>query len=29
VGVVGYALAAFTLGVRSLPIFTWQKPNPQ
>jgi molybdopterin-containing oxidoreductase family membrane subunit len=28
VGMVGYALAAFTLGVRSLPIFTWQKPNP-
>jgi molybdopterin-containing oxidoreductase family membrane subunit len=28
-GVVGYALAAFTLGTRILPIFAWQKPNPK
>jgi len=28
-GVVGYALAAFTLGTRILPIFGWQKPNPK
>ena len=28
-GVVGYALAAFTLGIRILPIFAWRKLNPQ
>ncbi|HLF36324.1 MAG TPA: NrfD/PsrC family molybdoenzyme membrane anchor subunit [Anaerolineales bacterium] len=28
-GVVGYALAAFTLGIRSLPIFTWHQTNPK
>jgi len=28
-GVVGYALAALTLGIRILPIFSWRKVNPE
>jgi len=29
VGVIGYALAALTLGIRILPIFSWRKANPE
>jgi molybdopterin-containing oxidoreductase family membrane subunit len=28
-GVVGFALAAFTLATRALPIFAWREANPE